>query len=185
MTNDKNISGRTHGSWALFLAVCGLAGVYREPMIFIFCNLASLSVWSYGCEMKRGKKYWPASFVGKRYLIHIALMYCVAGITVGGALGMYNFINGAAIGISAILFVLSWDLIKYDTVGRYNEITAQREKQAKLDDQRSNRSILLKLPSTQKVIAAATVLTLIVVVVAEFKNIVSQLSEWWILFFDK
>ena len=172
-----------YGFWALLLAICGLVAI-RDPGIFLICNIASLAVWSNGCE-KRGKNYWPASIEGERHLIHIALMLCVAGILVGITLEMVRFFEGAIIGLSAILIVLSWDLIIYDTGERYNEKKAQRERQAKSDNLQTNKSFLLRLPDTKIVTVILTATMLIVIFVAEYKSFMAQINEWLGLMFEK
>ena len=116
-------------------------------------------------------------------MVHIALMFCVAGITIGVALELYNFFAGAIIGLSIIPIVLGWDLIIYDTAERYNERKAQQVKQTMLDEPQSNRSFLLRLPGTQTVIAITGILMLIVMVVVGYQDFVSQFSEWWALIF--
>ena len=112
-------------------------------------------------------------------------MLCVAGILVGVTLEKVRFFEGAIIGLSAILIVLSWDLIIYDTAERYNEKKVQPERQSKLDNPQTNKSFLLWLPDTKIVMVILTATMLIVIFVAEFKNLMAQINEWLDLMFEK
>ena len=126
----------------------------------------------------------PASFEGQRNLVHYALMLCVAGILVGIAVGMNRILIGAFFGLSAIMFMLSWDLILYDTNKKYDEKKSQRITQTENNDADIERSVQSQWLDTRFAILILTVLMFLVIFVAEYKNIVVQIDEWWTLLIE-
>ena len=114
LQDEKETSARILGLWALVLFICGVVGLFAEEVVYFYSSMVWVLVWLSGCD-RRGSNFVPASFEGQRNLVHYAFMLCVAGILIGIAVGMNRILKGAFFGLSAIMFMLSWDLILYDT----------------------------------------------------------------------
>ena len=167
---------KARGHLYLLFVICGMVTIFVDDTIYLFCSVLWLFVWIFGCG-KRGEKYWPVVYAERRFQLHFVLMLCVMAILVGIALRNYSYLLGAFFALSIIMFILSLDLIFNDTKDKY-EGKIQLNKQIQHDNTNTNRSVSFRWLNSKFINSVLLLLTLVVIFVAEYKNLVLQLKEW-------
>ena len=182
MTENREPSARIHGIWSLLFASSGYVTLLGDESMLVICAMGWFMVWQTGCE-KRGGFMWSADLKDRPYLLHSALMLCIAGMLLGAALDISKSFGVGLAGLCLVMVGLSVDLICYPTKARYEQRlhSVSDQEVSERESARSGLRIRLSRLRQHSLLTWITALSALIVFIAEFKDVRDQIGEWWLL----
>ena len=154
------------------IAVEGGATIFVLFLFFfsLFCAILG------GVQVREGG--WPASFEGRRYVIHAFLMMLLGVLLVGLVTGHELILRGTVFTFGILLIVLNWDLIVFDTKEKYEKKSALRKQELRASESARGSNRLMRILEPTRVMLVLMALTFTFTVIVEYDRFVTQLSEW-------